>query len=154
MKLFFKCVLMAIAPTALNASGAASFDVRVAQLTAKAETFCRDIDETFTILNDHITDYDFDNDGIMDLLILNEAGFMCSKAGGSPFQGSAGSTIHLLTNHDHLPVRARDFAVAMPFGETIPVITFLLHGMACDMAGYVPCLGAATLHDGKIVVRD
>mgnify|MGYP007055499255 CR=1 FL=1 len=98
---------------------------------------------------DEVVQYDFDNIGSTDLTILNELEYKCSSS-ASLFQGTAGAVIHLMTDVDYSYGYARHYEYIKAFND-VPTVLFHLHGTSCGEVGFVPCVSAISIYEGRFV---
>jgi len=81
--------------------------------------------------------------------VLNEREYNCSSS-ASLFQGTAGAMIHMITDNDYISGYAREFEVITTFNNK-KVILLNLHGVSCGEVGFVSCVQAITLHEGRFI---
>ena len=100
---------------------------------------------------DEVNKFDFDKDGLTDLSILHEIDYNCSSS-ASLFQGTAGAVVHIMTDKDYFSGYVREVQAVTAF-KNKQVILLGLHGSSCDEAGYISCVQAITLHEGRIITK-
>tara|TARA_B110001450_G_C17413949_1_gene396971 strand:- start:31 stop:438 length:408 start_codon:yes stop_codon:yes gene_type:complete len=122
---------------------------RLDGLLAEAHESCEDDGGVLKLSGDEVVQYDFDNDSSIDLTILNELEYNCSSS-ASLFKGTAGAVVHLITDVDYSYGYARQYEYLKAFND-VPTILLNLHGTSCGEAGFVPCVSAISIHDGRFV---
>jgi hypothetical protein len=144
-------ILLLFLPTFATAEQFFSVQDRLDGLLTDAQESCADDGGDLKLLGNEIVRYDFENDGVTDLTILNEYEYKCSSS-ASLYQGTAGAVIHLMTDKDYFYGYARQFKVFTAF-KNKQVILLDLHGSSCDEAGYISCFQAITLNDGLFIYQ-
>lgn len=146
MKYFLPFILL---PTLVFAEPVIPVEDRVTSLLTSAQDSCAGDGGVLELSGEEVVRYDFDKDGETDLTVLHEIDFECSSS-ASLFQGTAGAVAHLMTKTDYTYGYAREVDVVNAFNN-VPVILLGIHGMSCDEAGYVRCVQAITVHEGRFV---
>ena len=144
-------ILLLFLPTFATAEQFFSVQDRLDGLLTDAQESCADDGGDLKLLGNEVVRYDFENDGVTDLTILNEHEYKCSSS-ASLYQGTAGAVIHLMTNTDYFYGYARQFKVFTAFKDK-QVILLDLHGSSCNEAGYISCFQAITLNDGLFIYQ-
>ena len=141
--------LLFFVPSMAVAEQMISVQDRLDGLLAEAHESCEDDGGVLKLSGDEVARYDFDNDGSIDLTILNELEYKCSTS-ASLYQGTAGAVIHLMTDMDYSYGYARHYEYIKAFND-VPTILLNLHGTSCGEAGFVPCVSAISIHEGRFV---
>ena len=136
-------------PSMVFAEQMISVQDRLDSLLAEAHESCEDDGGVLKFSGDEVVRYDFDNDGSTDLTILNELEYKCSSS-ASLFQGTAGAVIHLMTDVDYSYGYARHYEYIKAFND-VPTVLFHLHGTSCGEVGFVPCISAISIYEGRFV---
>ena len=145
-----KCILLLILlPTLVTAEPIMSVEDRVASLLLQAEESCAGEDGILELSGEEVARYDFDQDGKTDLTVLQEHGYYCSIS-ASYYSGTGGAVAHFMTEVDYTHALVRDFEVMNAFHK-VPVILLMLHGSSCDTFGFVACVQAITIHEGRFL---
>jgi hypothetical protein len=142
-------ILFFLLPSMVLAEQMISVQDRLDGLLAEAHKSCEDDGGVLKLSGDEVARYDFDNDGSIDLTILNELEYKCSSS-ASLFQGTAGAVIHLMTDVDYSYGYARHYEYIKVFND-VPTVLFHLHGISCGEVGFVPCVSAISIYDGRFV---
>ena len=140
-----------VLPSIATASQLSPVQDRLDKLFTNAQENCEDDGGDLELLGNEISKYDFENDGVTDLTILNEHEYKCSSS-LSLFQGTAGAVIHLMTDTEYFYGYARQFKVFTAF-KNKQIILLDLHGSSCDEAGYISCIQAITLDAGRFIYQ-
>ena len=122
---------------------------RLDSLLVEAHESCEYDGGVLKLSGDEVAKYDLDNDGSIDLTILNELEYKCSSS-ASLFQGTAGAVIHLMTDVDYSYGYARQYEYIKAFND-VPTVLFHLHGISCDEVGFVPCVSVVSIHEGRFI---
>lgn len=138
-----------LVPTFVFAEPVIPVEDRVASLLTGAQESCVIDGGVLELSGEEVVRYDFDKDGETDLTVLHEIDYKCSSS-ASLFQGTAGAVAHLMTKTDYSYGYARAVDVVNAFNN-VPVILLGIHGMSCDEAGYINCVQAITVHEGRFV---
>ena len=142
-------ILLIFVPSMVFAEQMISVQDRLDSLLVEAHESCEDDGGVLKLSGDEVARYDFDNDGSTDLTVLNELEYKCSSS-ASLFQGTAGAVIHLMTDVDYSYGYARHYEYIKAFND-VPTVLFHLHGTSCSEAGFVPCVSAVSIHEGRFV---
>lgn len=142
-------LLFILFPALVLAKPTISTEDRIANLTSKAEESCADYGGILELSGDEITQYDFDQDGEIDLTILNEIEYICPTA-LSLFAGNGGQIFHFMTDIDYAREFARSFEVIDAF-HGVSVILLTEHGSSCGTFGFITCVRAITIHEGNFL---
>ena len=141
------CFLIAF--MAFSPAFSQSVENRITELLIQAKEDCASDGGVLELSGDEVNKFDFDADGVTDLSILNEIDYNCSSS-ASLFQGTAGAVVHIMTDKDYFSGYVRDVQAVTAFNNK-QVILLGLHGSACNEVGYVSCVKAITLHEGRII---
>jgi len=142
-------ILFFLLPSMAVAEQMISVQDRLDSLLTEAHESCEDDGGVLKLSGDEVARYDFDNDGSIDLTILNELEYNCSSS-ASLFKGTAGAVVHLMTDVDYSYGYARQYEYIKAFND-VPTILLYLHGISCGEVGLVPCLSAISIHNGRFV---
>ena len=142
-------LLLILLPTLATAEPIISVEDRVVSLLLQAEKSCAGEDGILELSGEEVARYDSDQDGKTDLTVLYEINYNCSST-ASLYSGSAGATAHFMTEIDYSRGLIRSFEVINAF-QDIPVILLNLHGSSCDTFGFVACVQAITIHEGRFL---
>ena len=116
-------ILLLFLPTFATAEQFFSVQDRLDGLLTDAQESCADDGGDLKLLGNEIVRYDFENDGVTDLTILNEHEYKCSSS-ASLYQGTAGAVVHLMTNTDYFYEYARQFKVFTAFKNKQVISSF------------------------------
>jgi len=142
-------ILFFLLPSMAVAEQMISVQDRLDSVLTEAHESCEDDGGVLKLSGDEVARYDFDNDGSIDLTILNELEYNCSSS-ASLFKGTAGAVVHLMTDVDYSYGYARQYEYIKAFND-VPTILLYLHGTSCGEVGLVPCLSAISIHNGRFV---
>ena len=126
-----------------------SVENRIDELLTQAKEDCASDGGVLELSGSEVNKFDFDEDGVTDLSILHEIDYNCSSS-ASLFQGTAGAVVHIMTDKDYFSGYVREVQAVTAFNNK-QVILLGLHGSSCDEAGYISCVQAITLHEGRII---
>ncbi|MDA8914603.1 hypothetical protein N9I17_05840 [Amylibacter sp.] len=149
MKTILTAVCFLIASLASTSAFSQSVENRIAELLTQAKEDCASDGGVLDLSGDEVNKFDFDGDGVTDLSVLHEIDYNCSSS-ASLFQGTAGAVVHIMTDKDYFSGYVREVQAVTAF-DNKQVILLGLHGSACDEAGYIRCVKAITLHEGRII---
>ena len=141
------CFLIAF--MAFSPAFSQSVENRITELLIQAKEDCASDGGVLELSGDEVNKFDFDADGVTDLSILNEIDYNCSSS-ASLFQGTAGAVVHIMTDKDYFSGYVREVQAVTAFNNK-QVLLLGLHGSSCDEAGYISCVQAITLHEGRII---
>jgi len=149
MKTILTALCFLIAFMASSPAFSQSVENRIDELLTQAKEDCASDGGVLELSGSEVNKFDFDEDGVTDLSILHEIDYNCSSS-ASLFQGTAGAIVHIMTDKDYFSGYVREVQAVTAFNNK-QVILLGLHGSACDEAGYVSCIKAITLHEGRII---
>ena len=141
--------VLAIATTIASTAISQSVENRIAELLTQAKEDCTSDGGVLELSGSEVNKFDFDEDGVTDLSVLHEIDYNCSSS-ASLFQGTAGAVVHILTDKDYFSGYVREIQAVTAFNNK-QVLLLGLHGSSCGEAGYVSCVQAITLHEGRII---
>ena len=141
--------VLVIATAMASSAFSQSIESRITELLTQAKEDCASDGGVLELSGDEVNKFDFDADGVTDLSILNEIDYNCSSS-ASLFQGTAGAVVHIMTDKDYFSGYVREVQAVTAFNNK-QVILLGLHGSACNEVGYVSCVKAITLHEGRII---
>ena len=141
--------VLVIATAMASSASSQSIENRIDELLTQAKEDCASDGGVLKLSGNEVNKFDFDGDGVTDLSILHEIDYNCSSS-ASLFQGTAGAVVHIMTDKDYFSGYVREVQVVTAFNNK-QVLLLGLHGSACDEAGYIRCLKAITLHQGRII---
>ena len=141
--------VLVIATAMASSASSQSIENRIDELLTQAKEDCASDGGVLELSGNEVNKFDFDEDGVTDLSILHEIDYNCSSS-ASLFQGTAGAVVHIMTDKDYFSGYVREVQVVTAFNNK-QVLLLGLHGSACDEAGYIRCLKAITLHQGRII---
>jgi hypothetical protein len=136
-------------PTMVLSNSNGKIDNRINKLINSAKESCISDGGSLKLSGNEVRVFDFNSDNITDLTVLNEREYNCSSS-ASLFQGTAGAMIHMITDNDYISGYAREFEVITTFNNK-KVILLNLHGVSCGEVGFVSCVQAITLHEGRFI---
>ena len=149
MKTILTAVCFLIAFLASTSAFSQSVENRIAELLTQAKEDCTSDGGVLELSGSEVNKFDFDEDGVTDLSILHEIDYNCSSS-ASLFQGTAGAVVHIMTDEDYFSGYVREIQAVTAFNNK-QVLLLGLHGSSCGEAGYVSCVQAITLHEGRII---
>ena len=141
------CFLIAF--MAFSPAFSQSVENRITELLIQAKEDCASDGGVLELSGNEVNKFDFDGDGVTDLSILHEIDYNCSSS-ASLFQGTAGAVVHIMTDEDYFSGYVREIQAVTAFNNK-QVLLLGLHGSSCGEAGYVSCVQAITLHEGRII---
>ncbi|MDB4251675.1 hypothetical protein N9831_03110 [Amylibacter sp.] len=141
--------VLVIATAMASSASSQSIENRIDELLTQAKEDCASDGGVLKLSGNEVNKFDFDGDGVTDLSILHEIDYNCSSS-ASLFQGTAGAVVHIMTDKDYFSGYVREVQTVTAFNNK-QVILLGLHGSACDEAGYIRCVKAITLHEGRII---
>ena len=141
--------VLAIATTIASTAISQSVENRIAELLTQAKEDCTSDGGVLELSGSEVNKFDFDEDGVTDLSILHEIDYNCSSS-ASLFQGTAAAVVHIMTDKDYFSEYVREIKEVTAFNNK-QVLLLGLHGSSCGEAGYVSCVQAITLHEGRII---
>ena len=141
--------VLAIATTIASTAISQSVENRIAELLTQAKEDCTSDGGVLELSGSEVNKFDFDEDGVTDLSVLHEIDYNCSSS-ASLFQGTAGAVVHIMTDKDYFSEYVREIKEVTAFNNK-QVLLLGLHGSSCGEAGYVSCVQAITLHEGRII---
>ena len=145
-----KTLITAVMLTVIASSAfSQSVENRIDELLTQAKEDCASDGGVLELSGNEVNKFDFDGDGVTDLSILHEIDYNCSSS-ASLFQGTAGAVVHIMTDKDYSSGYVREVQAVTAFNNK-QVILLGLHGSSCDEAGYISCVQAITLHEGRII---
>lgn len=142
-------LLLSLFPTLVFAEPIISTEDRVLTLIKEAAESCADYGGILELSGNEITRYDFDQDDNIDLIVLNEIEYICPTA-LSLFAGNGGQTFHFMTDIDYITDFARSFEV-IDAVHGVSVILLNQHGSSCGTFGFITCVRAITIHEGRFL---
>lgn len=143
--------VLVIATTIASSAFSQSVENRIDELLTQAKEDCASDGGVLELSGGEVNKFDFDKDGLTDLSVLHEIDYNCSSS-ASLFQGTAGAVVHIMTDKDYLSGYVREVQAVTAF-KNKQVILLGLHGSSCDEAGYISCVQAITLHEGRIITK-
>jgi hypothetical protein len=149
MKQFLSVLCFLIAFLASSSAFSQSVENRIDELLTQAKEDCASDGGVLELSGSEVNKFDFDKDGVTDLSVLHEIDYNCSSS-ASLFQGTAGAVVHIMTDKDYFSGYVREVQAVTAF-DNKQVILLGLHGSSCDEAGYISCVQAITLHEGRII---
>jgi len=149
MKTILTALCFLIVSLASSSAFSQSVENRISELLIQAKEDCASDGGVLELSGDEVNKFDFDKDGLTDLSILHEIDYNCSSS-TSLFQGTAGAVVHIMTDEDYFSGYVREIQAVTAFNNK-QVILLGLHGSSCDEAGYISCVQAITLHEGRII---
>jgi hypothetical protein len=141
--------VLVIATAMASSAFSQSIETRIDELLTQAKEDCASDGGVLKLSGNEVNKFDFDEDGETDLSVLHEIDYNCSSS-ASLFQGTAGAVVHILTDKDYFSGYVREVQAVTAF-DNKQIILLGLHGSSCDEAGYVSCVKAITLHEGRII---
>jgi hypothetical protein len=141
--------VLVIATAMASSAFSQSIETRIDELLTQAKEDCASDGGVLKLSGNEVNKFDFDEDGETDLSVLHEIDYNCSSS-ASLFQGTAGAVVHILTDKDYFSGYVREVQAVTAF-DNKQIILLGLHGSSCDGAGYVSCVKAITLHEGRII---
>ena len=141
--------VLVIATTIASSAFSQSVENRISELLTQAKEDCASDGGVLELSGSEVNKFDFDEDGVTDLSILHEIDYNCSSS-ASLFQGTAGAVVHIMTDKDYFSGYVREVQAVTAF-DNKQIILLGLHGSSCDEAGYISCVQAITLHEGRII---
>ena len=149
MKIILTAICLLIASLASSSAFSQSVESRIDELLTQAKEDCASDGGVLELSEHEVSKFDFDKDGVTDLSVLHEIDYNCSSS-ASLFQGTAGAVVHIMTDKDYFSGYVREVQAVTAFNNK-QVILLGLHGSSCDEAGYISCVQAITLHEGRII---
>lgn len=149
MKQFLSVLCFLIAFLASSSAFSQSIENRIDELLTQAKEDCASDGGVLELSGSEVNKFDYDGDGVTDLSILHEIDYNCSSS-ASLFEGTAGAVVHIITDKDYFSSYVREVQAVTAFNNK-KVILLGLHGSACDEPGYIRCVKAITLHEGRII---
>ena len=141
--------VLVIATVMASSAFSQNIESRITELLTQAKEDCASDGGVLELSGSEVNKFDFDEDGVTDLSVLHEIDYNCSSS-ASLFQGTAGAVVHILTDKDYFSGYVREVQAVTAF-DNKQIILLGLHGSSCDEAGYVSCVQAITLHEGRII---
>ena len=141
--------VLVIATAMASSASSQSIENRIDELLTQAKEDCASDGGVLKLSGNEVNKFDFDGDGVTDLSILHEIDYNCSSS-ASLFQGTAGAVVHIMTDKDYFSEYVREIKEVTAFNNK-QVLLLGLHGSSCGEAGYVSCVQAITLHEGRII---
>ena len=92
--------------------------------------------------------FDFNNDGAIDMSVYDEFFLGCATS-RSMFQGTAGAVQYWFIDGQLI-----DYSYSRGWellNREVPILLRYRHGRACDEAGYMPCVSASVIVDGRFI---
>ena len=149
MKTILTALCFLIAFLSSSSAFSQSIENRIDELLTQAKEDCASDGGVLELTGSEVNKFDYDGDGETDLSVLHEIDYNCSSS-ASLFQGTAGAVVHIMTDKDYFSGYVREVQAVTAF-KNKQVILLGLHGSACDEAGYIRCVKAITLHEGRII---
>ena len=141
--------VLVIATAMASSASSQSIENRIDELLTQAKEDCASDGGVLELTGSEVNKFDYDGDGETDLSVLHEIDYNCSSS-ASLFQGTAGAVVHIMTDKDYFSGYVREVQAVTAFNNK-QVILLGLHGSSCDEAGYISCVQAITLHEGRII---
>ena len=141
--------VLVIATAMASSASSQSIENRIDELLTQAKEDCASDGGVLELSGSEVNKFDFDGDGVTDLSVLHEIDYNCSSS-ASLFQGTAGAVVHIMTDKDYFSGYVREIQAVNAFNNK-QVLLLGLHGSSCDEAGYISCVQAITLHEGRII---
>lgn len=148
LKLHFVASLLLVAISSISHANGAD-----AALTSLLKTAESDCGTSFKLDDTAVTYLDLTEDGIHDIIVVDESGFICPDNGASYYCGSGGCQVHFLAEADQVQGQVQGWEI-MQTKHGKKVILLGLHGSACNAIGTVTCFKAMTFNDGRFVYQD
>ena len=149
MKTILTALCFLIAFLSSSSAFSQSVENRIDELLTQAKEDCASDGGVLELTGSEVNKFDYDGDGETDLSVLHEIDYNCSSS-ASLFQGTAGAVVHIMTDKDYFSGYVREVQAVTAFNNK-QVILLGLHGSSCDEAGYISCVQAITLHEGRII---